>query len=308
VEDDAATARLIGDYFARSGHSCTVLASGKDVLEVLRSGGCDLLILDVMLPHVSGFEICRQIRRDPEIYTLPVLILSAMNSEEEVFHGLAQGADDFVAKPFEVGNLLHRSEALLRASGAGAAIDDLTQLPGADTTKRELQRRISLREGFGVAHCELLRLREFGRKYGPEPRNKAIRHLARALAQCMQELATDTGFVGHMGGGYFIAITPPEHINTYGTWVCKVWDTHIDKLYASLPGVPAPRGTSSIKDVRLDTLFCVTVYEAQAAGTPQQMFEVLSQLRHMALDSQAGGIYIDRRTKIAAERADKSTT
>ena len=65
VEDDEAAARLIRDHFAKSGHSCTVLTSGKDVVSVLQPGGCDLLILDVMLPHTSGFEICRRVRRDP---------------------------------------------------------------------------------------------------------------------------------------------------------------------------------------------------------------------------------------------------
>ncbi len=303
VEDDEAAARAIRDHFAKSGHSCTVLTSGKDVISVLQPSKCDLLILDVMLPHTSGFEICRRIRRDPEYYTLPILILSAMNSEEEVLHALAQGADDFVAKPFELNNLLQRADALLRSGAAGGALDELTQLPGADATKRELQRRISLRETFGVAHCELMNLREFARKYASDARAKAIRHIARALAQCMHELSSEKGFVGHMGGGHFIAITPPDQIKPFCKWVHKVWNGHVDKLYASLSG---PSGADA--KPLLEALFCATVHDAHAMGTPQQMFEVLSQLRHMALDSRTGGVYIDRRAKIAGGPSDGHTS
>ncbi|MFA6241630.1 MAG: response regulator [Candidatus Hydrogenedentales bacterium] len=264
------------------------------MVDLVRSDKYDLLILDVMLPHTSGFEICRQIRRDPENYTLPILILSAMNSEEEIYHGLAQGADDFVSKPFDAMNLVQRAEALLRAGTAGVAIDDLTSLPGAEATKRELQRRISLKMSLALVHTELVGLREFGRKYGPEARSKGIRHLGRALAQCAQELAPDDSFVGHMGGGHFMSILPREKVQTFCKWVNKVWESHMTKFLSGLAPTTAPRPGERL----LPAVFCVTVRERRDSTTPQQMFEVLSQLRHMALEANTGGVYLDRRARL----------
>lgn len=304
VDDDEVDARYVRDQFARSGHACAVLTSGKEVLELLRSEKHDLLILDVMLPHTSGFEICRQIRRDPEIYTLPILILSAMNSEEEIYHGLAQGADDFVSKPFDPMNLVQRAEALLRSGSAGVALDDLTSLPGAEATKRELQRRISLRMSFALVHTELMGLREFGRKFGPEPRSKGIRHLGRALAQCAQELAPEDAFVGHMGGGHFMSILPREKVQTFCKWVNKVWEGHVTKFVATVASPTSVRPGERL----LPAVFCVTVREKRDSTTPQQMFEVLSQLRHMALEANTGGVYLDRRARLdkAAESDARS--
>ena len=306
VDDDEADARYVRDHFARNGHTCAVLTSGKDVLEMVRSDKYDLLILDVMLPHTSGFEICRQIRRDPENYTMPIMILSAMNSEEEIYHGLAQGADDFVSKPFDPINLIQRAEALLRAGTAGVAVDDLTSLPGAEATKRELQRRISLRMTFSLVHTELMGLREFGRKFGPEARSKAIRHLGRALAQCAQELAPEHAFVGHMGGGHFMGILPRDKVQTYCKWVNKVWEGHMTKFI----GTVASPGAARPGERLLPAVFCVTVRERRDSTTPQQMFEVLSQLRHMALEANTGGVYLDRRARLdkAAESDERGPT
>ncbi|MCC6695856.1 MAG: response regulator [Candidatus Hydrogenedentes bacterium] len=293
VDDDEAAARVVSAHLAKNGHACTVQNTGQRVVETVQATKHDLLVLDVMLPHTSGFEICRQVRRDPELYTLPILFLSAMSNEEEVFHGLAQGADDYVVKPFDVLNLSQRIEALLRMGAGGAGVDELTSLPAADATKREIQRQLSLRTSFALSHCELLHVREFGRKYGAEARTKAIRHLGRALARCAEELKDEQIYIGHMGGGHFMLLMPCERMQTFCRWVRKVWAAHVEKLYMAAVGSPKPKDPATEK--QLDVMFCITHHESKDTETPQQIFEVLSQIRNMALGSQEGGVYADRR-------------
>jgi DNA-binding response OmpR family regulator len=298
VDDDEKASHLVRDYLVKSGHECTVQKSGQNALETVHAKKHDLLILDVMLPHTSGFEICRQIRRDPELYTLPILFLSAMNNEEEVFHGLAQGADDYVAKPFDVSNLAHRIEALLRIGSGGTGVDELTSLPSADATKREIQRQISLRNGFALAHCELLHVREFGRKYGADARTKAVRHLGKALARCCEELKDEEIFVGHMGGGHFMVIMSPKRVQAFSRWARKVWHAQIEKLYMATTGSPKSKQPADGAEKQLDVMFCITQHDPREAVTPQQMFEVLSQIRTMAMNSSEGGVFADRRAGI----------
>lgn len=297
VDDDERSCRTVRDHLTKNGHECSVQTSGQKVLETVQEDRPDLLVLDVMLPHTSGFEICRQIRRDPELYTLPILFLSAMNNEEEVFHGLAQGADDYVSKPFDVGSLSHRIEALLRIGSGGTGVDELTSLPAADATKREIQRQISLRCGFALAHCELLHVREFGRKYGAEARTKAVRHLGRALSRCCEELKDEDIFVGHMGGGHFMVIMTPKRIQAFARWARKVWLAHIEKLYMATVGSPKPKSAEG-SEKQLDVMFCITQHDPRDTVTPQQIFEVLSQIRNLALASSEGGVFADRRTGI----------
>ncbi len=298
VDDDERSNRLVQDHLVKNGHTCTIQTSGQKVLETLQAAKYDLLVLDVMLPHTSGFEVCRQIRRNPDFYTLPILFLSAMNNEEEVFHGLAQGADDYVAKPFDIANLTQRIEALLRIGAGSSGVDELTSLPAADATKREIQRRVSLREGFALAHCELLHVREFGRKYGADARTKAVRHLGKALARCSEELKDESIFVGHMGGGHFMIIMSPKRIQAFSRWARKVWLAQIEKLYMATTGSPRPKPTADGEEKKLDVMFCITQHDRKETATPQQIFEVLSQIRNTALTSSEGGIFADRRAGI----------
>jgi DNA-binding response OmpR family regulator len=294
VEDDTATAEQLQGLLANSGHSCQVEQNGAAAVDQARANRPDLVLLDIMLPGgVSGFEVCRRIRRDPALYTLPILVISAMDGEEEVFHGLAQGADDYVVKPFDSRNLLQRVDALLRTQADGPGMDAATSLPDAETTKREIQRRISLSETFAIAHCELAGLRQFAKKYGADSRGKALRHLSRALAQCGQRIVGDGFFVGHMGAGHFMVVLPPANAETFCSWVEKLWNQHVDKFYASLD-IPSPEAAA--RDRHLGVILCVTVRDPRDATTAQQVFEILSQLRQKAIESPEGGVHLDRRT------------
>lgn len=297
VDDDRKAAKTIEEHLNVAGHQCTLETSGARVIDVLKESNHDMVVLDIMLPGTSGFEVCRRIRRDPELYALPILVLSAMDDEEEVMHGLAQGADDYVVKPFNVVKLVQRIEALLRTCVNGSGIDCLTSLPGADGTKRELQRKVSHQMAFALAYVELAQLREYGWYYGAEARDKAIRHLGRALSQCGKGLDSKLFFVGHMGSGCFVCVLPPARAEAYCDHVRSVWEKHSEEL----TGVQVSRkgkraGSKDQGPPQLDALFCITFREAKDTVTAHRMFEVLSQIRNKARAAHAGGIFVDRRT------------
>lgn len=302
IEDDPNVAGVVARHLTAAGHQCVVESSGNQALELARRESVDLFIVDVMLPGLSGFEICRRIRSDSELYTTPVLILSAMRGEEEVMHGLAQGADDYMPKPFEVGQLVQHVEALLRVVGNNVS-DRLTGLPGVDAIRREIQRRISLREVFGFAYVELLHARQFGFKWGAEARDKAIRHLARGLTATAEAVAPDAHFIGHMGNGHFVCLMAPECAQDYCRRAYKLWVAHREKFYMSAnlevayrSAIGAEAGVRAHVVPLLDVLCCITVYDRKHDATPQKLFEVLSQIRHKALASKAAGVFIDQRT------------
>ncbi len=302
VEDNPAAAEKIQQCFGRTGHTCTIEPSGGEVLETARRIGVDMIVLDVMLPRVSGFEVCRRIRRDPELYTIPILMVSAMNDQEEVLHGLAQGADDYVIKPLDLTNLLQRGEALLRANLGGSGADDLTQLPGLDGIRRGIQRLSSMRKTFAVAHCELMRLREFARERGMDLRNEAVKLLGNALKETGAELADEQFFVGHVGGGHFVVLLPASGIKPLCQTVTDQWAGAKDRFRPAASGQPK---SPSKKSIELELLLCVTLREPKDATTPQQLFEILSQLRHKAHESDRGGIHLDRRALTPRSEAEK---
>lgn len=121
VEDEAPIRTGLCDVLAFRGFEPEGVERGDEGLERARSGDFALVILDIMLPGMNGFEVCEELRRS--LPAQPILMLTARGAEEDVLHGFRCGADDYVVKPFSVSELLARVEALLRRSGAAEGSD-----------------------------------------------------------------------------------------------------------------------------------------------------------------------------------------
>ena len=114
AEDDAKQARLVRLYLERDGHSVLVVGDGRAALEQCRARGPDLVVLDVMMPGVDGLDVCRILRAESGV---PILLLTARSTEEDVLLGLDIGADDYITKPYSPRELAARVRALLRRAG-----------------------------------------------------------------------------------------------------------------------------------------------------------------------------------------------
>ncbi len=118
VEDDARLASLVAEYLGRHDVDVTVAGDGERGLAALRRRRFDVVLLDVMLPGIDGFEVCRRIRADPTVGAVPVLMLTARGEDVDRIVGLELGADDYLGKPFNPRELLARIRAVLRRGTA----------------------------------------------------------------------------------------------------------------------------------------------------------------------------------------------
>ena len=121
AEDDRDIADLIAHYLHKQGWTAHVVGAGDEALAYVRRQGADLVILDVMLPGLSGLEVCRALRGDAATASIPVIMVTARAEETDKIAGLEIGADDYVAKPFSPQELIARVRALMRRSTRGAA-------------------------------------------------------------------------------------------------------------------------------------------------------------------------------------------
>jgi DNA-binding response OmpR family regulator len=129
IEDEPDLQTLLRFNLEKDGHQVTVTGNGGDGLHELRRSAYDLVLLDLMLPDRDGLEVCRIIRSDPGLATLPVIMVTAKGEESDVVVGLGLGADDYVTKPFRIKELLARVKVrLLRA-----------REEAADSERRRLQ-------------------------------------------------------------------------------------------------------------------------------------------------------------------------
>ena len=114
AEDEKGMQTIIADYMKRGGHTCITADDGIDAISILKNNSVDLAILDIMMPHLDGFSVCRIAR---EMSNLPILFLTAKSAEEDKLRGYGYGADDYITKPFSPKILLAKVNALLRRSG-----------------------------------------------------------------------------------------------------------------------------------------------------------------------------------------------
>jgi DNA-binding response OmpR family regulator len=121
AEDDPKQARLLRLYLEREGHEVRTVDNGRAAIEQVRLGRPDLVILDVMLPDVEGHDVCRLVRRDSQV---PILMVTARTSEEDLVLALELGADDYLTKPYSPRELLARTRALLRRAAGSPTSDE----------------------------------------------------------------------------------------------------------------------------------------------------------------------------------------
>jgi DNA-binding response OmpR family regulator len=121
VEDDQDIGELVSRYLLKAGFATELLTSGRSALATIAASPPDLLVLDLMLPHTDGLEICRAVRASEKTSAMPIIMLTARGEESERIVGLEIGADDYIAKPFSPNELVARVRALLRRTQRPAA-------------------------------------------------------------------------------------------------------------------------------------------------------------------------------------------
>ena len=114
IEDDKHISKLVKYNADKAGYDCTVAGDGEEALDVLNKQGADLIILDIMLPKMDGFEVCRAIKQNAKLKNIPIIMLTAKGEEVDRIVGLELGADDYVVKPFSPRELILRIKAILK--------------------------------------------------------------------------------------------------------------------------------------------------------------------------------------------------
>lgn len=174
VEDDPALAELLRYNLTREGFAIELAADGDAALAAAEDSPPDLVVLDWMIPGLSGIEVCRRLRRREASRALPVIMLTARGEETDRIEGLESGADDYIVKPFSVVELAARIRAVLRRAGVGAGAGEESEAIEAGGVRLDLARHRVTRAGrdihLGPTEFRLLRvlMERPGRVFGRE--------------------------------------------------------------------------------------------------------------------------------------------
>ncbi len=159
VDDQPKNVKLLADILTVKGYAVTTAESGSEALALIRSGPPDLVLLDVMMPGMNGYEVCQAVRADPAIRVLPIVLVTALDPSERV-KGLEAGADDFLTKPIVLPELIARVRSLLRIKSLYDQVE--TQKSELAGWNRTLEQRVA----DGVAQLE--RMSRMKRFFSPQ--------------------------------------------------------------------------------------------------------------------------------------------
>jgi two-component system, OmpR family, alkaline phosphatase synthesis response regulator PhoP len=210
VDDEPHVVDLVALSLISGQYNLIKAYSGLDALEKVHSETPDLIILDLMMPGINGYEICRRIKENALTQHIPIIILSAKGQLSDKLEGLKIGADDYITKPFDPMELEARVNVMLRRIKQVFDTHPLTNLPGIEALKSELKKRISSGKAFVVFNYNLENIEHYKKEYGYKKGDDLILILSRMLADIIRE--NQNSFIVHTLKDDFVIVASSADI------------------------------------------------------------------------------------------------
>jgi diguanylate cyclase (GGDEF)-like protein len=235
VDDDRNLRKIISTNLELAGFAVETASDGAEALSMIENLQPDIVLLDLMMPYMDGYEVAKRIRnhQNPSIANVPIIILTAKGETEDKLRGFEAGADDYITKPFGPQELLARVRAKIRRVEVDSSLSPLTRLPGNLAIEAELRRRIDGNEPFAVVYLDLDNFKAFNDVYGFTHGDEAIQLLARVTVDAVRRRGTANDFVGHIGGDDFIVVTHNDRAEEIAKEVIDEFDRDIRNLYSA---------------------------------------------------------------------------
>lgn len=231
ADDDLEILELLKFTFENEHYSVVTAVDGLETVDKVSTEKPDIIILDINMPKLSGFEVCEKVRADSSTCLIPIIILTSLTKTKDRITGIKLGADEYMSKPFEPFELLARVEGLLKRMKESLAANPLTGLPGNISIEAEIKRKLDKGKLFSVMYIDADNFKAFNDKYGFEKGDNIIRLMAVILRTAIAELGGKEDFLGHLGGEDFVVITKPKEVKTLSEKVIQVFDSLIPAQY-----------------------------------------------------------------------------
>jgi diguanylate cyclase (GGDEF)-like protein len=299
AEDDASTLAMIDMALQDAGYSCLLATDGRAALEQARATRPDLVLLDVGMPVMTGDEVHRELRRDPRTRYIPVVFVTAKRTTGDMAARLRNGADDYVAKPFDIDELVARIASALRRAAELRSLNPLSGLPGNVTISHEIEARLADGADVACLYVDIDHFKDFNDRHGFARGDGVIAHLAELLSQAVGAISEDT-FTGHVGGDDFVVLAPGARAEELAREVIRRFDSSIPALYDA---EDRARGWVEAPDRRGRTrrVPFVTVSIGIVPLTPErftsatEVARAAAEMKEVAKRRSGSGYAIDRR-------------
>jgi PleD family two-component response regulator len=249
VEDDVDVAEMLTAYFRALGYEVQAVNWGEDAVQTSRASHPNLVILDIRLPDIDGFEVARRLRSNLRTLDIPIIFLTEKRERSDRLQGLELGADDYITKPFDIQELRLRVRNSLRRTSQSPLTNPVTGLPEGQLVDERLRECLQSQE-WAVLLISIAHLPEFREAYGFVASDDVLRAVSLMIHNAMRGLGGANDFIGQFGATEFLLITHPNNLSALNERIRSRLEQSLDYFYPL-----KDRGKLPVSDERLSVHF-----------------------------------------------------
>jgi len=210
VDDEEHIRRILKYQLEKNSYRAVCAEDGKKGLLMARQESPDLIILDLMMPMMDGFEVCTRLKEDFQTNHIPIIMLTARSEMGDKLKGLENGANDYLVKPYSNEELLLRVKNVLDWGQKQKDANPLTGFSGNKAIEKELSILLDRSQSFAFLYIDIDNFKAYNDYYGYQKGDQSILFLADIIKETVESLGNKEDFIGHIGGDDFVVITSLE--------------------------------------------------------------------------------------------------
>lgn len=230
VEDDLDVAEMLNAYFRVQGYEVFTVNWGEDGVRAAQTVLPDLLILDIRLPDIDGYEVARRVRTDRRTHEIPIIFLTEKRERGDRLQGFEVGADDYITKPFDVQELRLRVRNALKRVSQGSLTNPVSGLPEGPLVEERLSEVIH-KSGWALLHISINYLESFREAYGFVASDDVLRAISLMVHNTMKETGSSDDFIGHISPTDFVVVVSPASLPPFQERIRSRLEQSLDYFY-----------------------------------------------------------------------------
>lgn len=284
VDDALFFTAVIENILTAIGYNVLITHSAEEAMEILKTHIPDLILLDIVMPGMSGFEMCRILRKNPHYNMIPIIIITGQNQEEDRLKGLELGADDYIVKPFVNRELIARVNNTLTRLERVRNLNPLSWLQGNLEINNEIERRIESGEPYAIMYVDLNDFKAYNDVYGFSHGDDLIRKTAEILTDTVESFGIPSDFVGHIGGDDFVIVGEPEGMESMAKEIIERFEKEKMMFYNKIDRargytVVISRHGREEKVPLVGIALAILISSSQKIADPRELGEVAAELK-----------------------------
>ncbi len=287
VEDDFDISNMLRIFFTGQGYHVDVAARGNDALELCRKKLPDLIVLDIMLPDMNGYEVCKVMRTTTRTSHIPIIFLTQKDERSDRIAGLELGADDYITKPFDIEELKLRVRTAINTYKRHNMTDPSTGLPSSRLIEEQL-RNLMVTSNWTYLQVGIDHIDPFSDEYGFLARDEVLRFTTMLLNEVDDQLGTLNDFIGHATSNTFVLVTMSDNVPAMVEELRRQFDEGILSHYSFIDreqgGIMKPDG-DLVPLMKLS--IGIVSDKTQRFSDIREITETAAELRRMDRDKQA---------------------